>query len=647
MRDDATTKEQLIAEVRELRERIAAMEASGAELMESHIRYKAIVDAIDGLVYLCSPRYEIEFANKRLIERSGFDPTGEKCFRVLHNRESVCPWCVTEKVLKGETIQWEILSPLDNRWYHIVNTPLRHSDGSVSKLALIRDITERRQTEEAVVRGRNKLETLLTAIGEGITVQDTEFRILYQNAAHKEKQGDHAGEYCYRAYQHRDTICEGCLLVKTFGDGKVHRRETSAFSEQGILYLEVSATPLRDAEGNIVAGIEVVRDITDRKKLEALLTHSQKMEAVGQLAGGIAHDFNNILTAIIGYGNLMQIRMKDNDPLFPYLREVLSAADRATHLTQGLLAFSRRQPMDMRPVSINAVIAGIRRLLERIIGEDIELKIFLSYDELVTVADSSQIEQVLMNLSANARDAMPGGGELAIRTKSVRLDEESAGTLGLAAAGAYACITVTDTGSGIDEHTQAQIFQPFFTTKEEGKGTGLGLSIAYGIIKQHKGHISVKSMPGEGTSFTLYLPCSRISPEESEPALRHSAMAGTGTILLAEDDTNVRRLTRSILEEFGYRVIEAVDGEDALHVFRENRDAVQLLLLDAVMPKKDGKEVYEEIRKNSPGIRVLFTSGYPLETLQKRGFAEKEFPFLPKPASPGELLKKVKEVLEK
>ena len=389
------------------------------------------------------------------------------------------------------------------------------------------------------------------------------------------------------------------------------------------------------------------RDITEQRKLQNQLRHAQKMEAIGTLAGGIAHDFNNILTAIIGYGSILKMRMDGSDQLGTHVDQILSSSERAAALTQSLLAFSRRQKVTLKSVNIHEIAQRVNKLLQRLIGEDIELNYAATDSTANVLADSGQIEQVLMNLATNARDAMPDGGQLAIEVNRVRLDEQYRKNHGYGKPGEYVLIVVSDTGHGMDTKDRERIFEPFFTTKEIGKGTGLGLSIAYGIVKQHNGYINCYSESGVGTTFKIYLP---VTLTEDEPAVSADAArpaGGTETILVAEDDAGVRKLTKVVLEEFGYTVIEAEDGETAVRKFSENRDRIGFLILDVIMPKKNGKEVYEEAQKIRPDIKALFTSGYTANIIHKKGILDEGLHFISKPITPKELLEKVRIVLDR
>jgi signal transduction histidine kinase/CheY-like chemotaxis protein len=398
----------------------------------------------------------------------------------------------------------------------------------------------------------------------------------------------------------------------------------------------------------------VASDITDRKlveeehrKLQEQLLHSQKMEAVGQLAGGVAHDFNNILTAIIGYANIIKMKMKNEEPLKAHLDQILRASDRGAHLTQSLLAFSRKQFISPKPVDLNIIIKNVQKLLSRVITEDIELKVILDENKLTIMADSGQMEQILMNLATNAKDAMPQGGRLIIKTGITAIDEQFIKQYGFGEMGEYAILSVVDTGTGMDEKTQDRVFEPFFTTKEVGRGTGLGLAMVYGAVKQNSGYITLLSELNKGTTFNIYIPLIKtITQKEETSQIVELIKGGTETVLIAEDDESLRELAASVLREFGYSVIEAEDGHDAIEKFKEHKEKVKLLILDVIMPKINGKKVYDEIKRSFPEIKVLFVSGYTSELVQKKGIIDSGLNFLPKPLLPNQLLKKTRDILD-
>ena len=425
--------------------------------------------------------------------------------------------------------------------------------------------------------------------------------------------------------------------------GVFHNRK-----KDGTLFWEkVSISSVRDTSGAITHFLAVKEDITNQKSIEDQYRQSQKMEAVGQLAGGISHDFNNILTAIIGYAHLLKMKLQDDEKLRTYADHILSLSDRAATLTQSLLSFSRKQIMNPRPVNLNEIIRTVEKLLSRIIGENIKMRTVLSEKAPIAMADSGQLEQVLMNFVTNARDAMPEGGLLTIETETVDIDQGFIKQHGFGKEGQYVVISVTDSGTGMDKATIEKIFEPFFTTKEVGKGTGLGLSMVYGIIKQHDGYINVYSEPGKGTTFRIYLPLipESIEKERDTPEVIHTLETGTETILLAEDESEVRLFTGKFLEEYGYKVIEAVDGDDAIGKFKLHTNKIQLVILDVIMPNRNGSEVYRAIKKIAPDIKVLFTSGYPAEHIN--GMIAEGSAFILKPVSPTKLLKKIREVLDK
>jgi two-component system cell cycle sensor histidine kinase/response regulator CckA len=392
----------------------------------------------------------------------------------------------------------------------------------------------------------------------------------------------------------------------------------------------------------------VMLDITDMKQLEEQLLQSQKMEAVGRLAGGVAHDFNNILTAIQGYSEQARKRLDGDETAAEYIQEVEKAAGRAASLTRQLLAFSRKQALQPKVVDLNTIVAQMDKMLRRLIGEDIELVTRPGQNLGHVRVDPGQIEQVLMNLAVNARDAMPDGGQLTIETANVALDARYAQQHSDVAPGPYVLLVVTDTGVGMTAEVRARVFEPFFTTKGIGQGTGLGLATCFGIVKQSGGHLSVYSEPGKGTTFKIYLP--RVEEPldaASAPADSTGVRGGDETVLLVEDEPAVRELASLILGELGYRVLTASHGVDALRVAEScGAEAIDLLLTDVVMPEMGGKELAERLAARHRNLRVLFSSGYTAEAIARRGVLERGIAFLQKPYSSVALARKVREVLD-
>jgi PAS domain S-box-containing protein len=459
----------------------------------------------------------------------------------------------------------------------------------------------------------------------------------------------------------RPTVADVILDNKFDSLPDLYRRYSkSALNPQGIKaegwyknlgnkdrYIIFEAAPIFNSEGVLIAAIETLQDVTESKKLEEQLLRSQKMEAIGQLAGGVAHDFNNILSAIMGYGHLMRMKMQADDYLRGYVEQILQAGERAAALTQSLLSFSRKRIINPTPSDLSEIIRNFEKFLMRLIREDITITTTCTDGELSILVDRGQLEQVLMNLVANARDAMPAGGDIAIQTELLSVDEHFIEAHGFGKRGKYAVLLVSDTGEGMDENTRKKIFEPFFTTKGEGKGTGLGLSMVYGIVKQHGGFIDVYSEPGKGTTFKVYLPLIRGSVaeirREAEPARMPS---GSETILVAEDDGVLRKLTTTVLQDHGYAVIEAVDGAEAVAKYVENSARIQLVILDGIMPQKSGKEALHEIKRINSSVKAIFMSGYSQDIIDKQGQLEPGINLIAKPLIPSVLLNKVREVLD-
>ncbi len=514
-----------------------------------------------------------------------------------------------------------------------------------------RDVTDRKKSEQDLARSEARLRAIIEAEPECVKLLAADGTLLEMNPAglamiEAESLGQVRGKSMYPLVvaEHRKAFEEHVARIFSGADDAL---EFEIVGLRGAhRWVQTRSVPLRDGEGNITALLGVTRDVSETVKLAAQLRHSQKMEAIGTLTGGIAHDFNNILTAIIGYGNILKLKMSPEDPLRAMVDQLLASGERAAGLTQSLLTFSRKSAMAPKQVDLNEIIRRIEKMLLRIIGEDIELRTVLTAEATTAVADSGQIEQVLINLATNARDAMPSGGHLTITTERVDLDREFIMAYGYGKPGPYTMISVTDTGQGMDEQTQQKIFEPFFTTKELGKGTGLGLSIVYGIVKQHQGFINCYSRPDSGTTFKIYVPFARSQAQHGAEKPQGAPAGGNETILIAEDDQQVRDLTRMLLEDFGYRVLVARDGVEAVQVFRENKDTVQLLLFDVIMPRMAGKEAYDVIRGEQPDIRILFTSGYTDNIIYSKGMLEKGRPVVLKPVSPGNLLRRVREALD-
>ncbi len=536
----------------------------------------------------------------------------------------------------------------DNYYYPVFN-----KGGEVERIAIFAmDITKQNETEEALRLSERKYRKIFENSVLGISQVTLDGRYLSLNPAQAKMYGYDSpeemiesvkdiGRQVYVRPEERNRFRE--LIEK---NGRADGLEIEQYRKDGSrIWVSVHSQAVYDDKGNILYCEETVEDVTERKRLELQLRQAQKMEAIGTLAGGIAHDFNNILTVMTGYGTLLQMRMDPSDPLRIYVDQILSASQKATSLTQSLLAFSRRQPITLKPVKLNDIVKGTEHLLKRLLTEDVMLKAVLTPDDPTIMADATQIDQILFNLATNARDAMPKGGVLTIETKQAVLGADSVPLQGLIESGIYAILSVSDTGMGMDETTKDQIFDPFFTTKEIGKGTGLGLSTVYGVVRQHNGYITVQSERQAGTTFSIYFPVIKVGVGK-EMSATASPKRGKEVILIAEDDREVRRLTKEILTSYGYTVVEAFDGEDALVKFASHPE-VNLLILDSVMPKRNGREVYDEVCKAQPHMKVLFTSGYTRDVVLDKGIHAGEIDFISKPLEPNELLQKVREILDR
>ena len=435
--------------------------------------------------------------------------------------------------------------------------------------------------------------------------------------------------------------------VMSSGRSKIIAEEPVTNPAGETRWFQTIKVPLRRPEEGSATLLGVATEITERKRLEEQLLQAQKMEAVGQLAGGVAHDFNNILTAIVGYTDLLAGELGGNVRHLEDLEEIRKAARRAAALTRQLLAFSRKQVLEPRIIDMNDVVLNLDKMLRSLIAENIELKTELADNLAAARADPNQIEQVIMNLAINARDAMPDGGTVTIETGNATLDDAYAAQHVSVIPGEYVMLAVSDTGCGMDEKTKSRVFEPFFTTKPVGRGTGLGLSTVYGIVKQTGGNIWLYSEPGKGTTFKIYLPAIAALPEDiGKVAPAEAVQRGGETVLVVEDDEQLRRLTHRALASQGYTVLEADRGSTALDIARRHKGHIDLLLTDVIMPDTNGRKLAETIRAARPGIRVLYMSGYPDGAIASHGMLEPGVAYLAKPFTTEAVTRRVREVLE-
>lgn len=513
------------------------------------------------------------------------------------------------------------------------------------------DVTERKRTEDELRVQRAYFAELFESSPEAIVLLDENDRVLQANGEFTRMFGYTLDEAIGRPINEliapADLRDEALAYTVNVARGNKVNVEAVRVRKDGTpIHVSILGTPIKiPGEPTRVYGI--YRDITQRVQLEEKFRQAQKMEAVGRLAGGVAHDFNNLLTAISGHAQILLEDLPADDPARADIEEISRAADRAADLTRQLLAFSRKQMLRSQVLDPNALIGEIQKMLRRLIGEDIELITRLAPDLGAVRADPGQLEQVIMNLAVNARDAMPTGGRLLIETRNVELGEDDARRLAPLQPGPHVVLIISDTGAGMDESTRERIFEPFFTTKEKGKGTGLGLSTVYGIVQQSGGHIWVYSEPGQGTTFKIYLPRVDARPEAAPaPSDADGAHNGREVVLLVEDEDAVRSLARRILEKRGYTVLTARTGPEALRIAERHDGPIHLILTDVVMPEMSGRELAERIAPTRPDARTLFMSGYTEDDVLRRGVLNEGAAFLEKPFTPSALAQKVREVLD-
>jgi PAS domain S-box-containing protein len=564
-----------------------------------------------------------------------------------------------QEAMAGRTAtspEYKFEIPLTGRkgWARSEYTPLRDSSGAViGVLGTVHDLTQQHEAEK---ERRLLADTIAASLNEIYLFDAETYRFRYANEGALRNLG-------YSMDQLRQLTpldikselskpeFEAHVTPLKTGDGSLVVFETTHRRADGTTYpAEIHLQLFRHLDEPVFLAVAI--DISERARareahaaLEAQLLQAQKLESVGRLAGGVAHDFNNLLTVINGYSELLLGKLREDDSLRVYAELVLKAGRQAARLTEQLLAFSRKQVSRAEPLDLSAVVAGSADMFRRLVGEDIELTAILDPSAGVVMADSAQIQQVLMNLIVNARDAMPKGGKLIIETAAVYLGEEYAAQHSEVTPGHYVMLAVTDTGAGMDESVRQRIFEPFFTTKEKGSGTGLGLPMVYGIVRQNRGWIWVYSEPGKGTTFKIYLPRVDTPAEAELPAPRYDSPRGAATILVVEDQTEVRKLTREILASHGYRVLEADRADEALRIAARHEGPIHLMMTDVVMPGMNGRELAERMNELRPNTRVLYVSGYTENVIVHRGVLEPGVWYLPKPFQPHELLEIVGRLL--
>lgn len=637
---------------------VTERQSTEKRLRESELHFRQLAENINEAFWIVDP-------NKRevLYVSPAYEGIWGRTCESLYQKpdsflESVHPedrkqvLAANERQRRGECCdgEYRIVRPDGStRWIHDRAFPIIDEAGKVSRIVgIAEDVTERKRGEEQLRR----LAAAVEQTADSIMITDTDGTIEYVNPAFERTTG----------YSEEEAIGKNPRLLKsgkvdkavyeslwaTITSGEVWVGNLINRKRDGTLFEErVTISPVRDNSGSIVNYIAVKQDITHQTQLEAQFRQAQKMESVGRSAGGVAHDFNNLLTAITGYSDLALRRLNQSDPLRKNLEEIRKAADRASGLTRQLLAFSRKQVMEKRVLDLNAILSDMNKMLPRLIGEDIKIDLSLDKELGKIKADPGQIEQVIVNLVVNARDAMPDGGVLTIKTSNTTMDGELVRSYESVQAGPHVLLSISDTGCGMDEETQQHIFEPFFTTKSMGKGTGLGLSTVFGIVKQSGGSIWVESKVGKGTTFKVYLPLVDGQADSLEALHGVKAVArGTETILLVEDDDLVRGMARATLEMCGYEVLDASNAGEALLISKERNCRIDLLLTDVVMPRMSGQTLVKEIYKVCPNIKVLYMSGYTDDVVAPRGINQEKADFIHKPFTPEALATRIRRALD-
>jgi two-component system cell cycle sensor histidine kinase/response regulator CckA len=550
--------------------------------------------------------------------------------------------------LTGTPVLFEDYHELLGKHFHVT----AYQPGPHQFATIFVDITERKRAEEALRASEAKTRGILDNIRVGVALISPEMEVLDLNPLMREWFPNidlRQRPICYRAFHDppRETACDNCPTWKTLHDGLVHETTTHRLTVGGVHHARLISSPIFDASGEVTAVIEMVEDVTERLALEQQLQQAQKMESVGRLAGGVAHDFNNMLGVILGHAEMALEQTDPAQPVYADLAEIRKAAERSSELTRQLLAFARKQTVAPRVLDLNEAVAGMFKMLERLIGEAIDLDWRPGTDLWPVKVDPSQVGQILTNLCVNARDAIADVGRVAIATRNTTLDPGYCASHAGAVPGEYVELAVSDNGCGIDKETMAKLFEPFFTTKDVGEGTGLGLATVYGIVKQNKGFVEVESEPGEGSTFTVYLPRHAAGAEQIEmegapvPAAR-----GRETILLVEDEPAILKLATKMLESKGYTVVAASTPGEAIHLAREHRGEIHLLVTDVVMPEMNGRDLAKNVLSLYPQIRRLFMSGYTSDVIAHQGVLEEGVHFLQKPFSAHDLAAQVRLVLD-
>ncbi|OPY88878.1 MAG: Blue-light-activated protein [Syntrophus sp. PtaU1.Bin208] len=625
---------------------IAKRKAAVAALRESEEKFRALVENSPDAILRLDRNHRYLYANAVTKEHTGIPPEEflGKTFEDLGFPEAICSqWheSVERIFLSGKVERSQHQLP-NGMWIDLIRIPEKDASGQVKAvMSVARDITKSKENEILFQSLFHSAPLSILVVNEHrIMTQANDNNYVTLGYRPEELIGRNTRFLYFSDEDYREA--GQSLSSADFTPKEVRLRRKDG--EPAWFLMTRSYLNGRDASAGMII---TSQDNTARKALEEQLRQAHKMEAIGQLAGGVAHDFNNILQAILGYTQMILLSLEPDDKNRGKLEQVAKAGEKAAVLIRQLLAFSRRQVLQLGPLDLNSTIEDLLKMLHRLIGEHIDLHLIPGTSLWTVNADRGQMEQVIINLCINARDAMPEGGRLSIETRNIQLDDDYCARNDWAKPGRYVQLSIMDSGCGMDLETKSKIFDPFFTTKDQGQGTGLGLATVYGIVRQHEGMIHVYSEPGKGSLFSIYLPVTERTEEETLEEPQEPAPGGDETILLAEDDDPLRFLATEILKLAGYRVLAAVDGEDALRLYRDHAHEIDLLLTDVLMPKKSGRAVYEEIRAENPDIRCLFMSGYSENAVHTNFILDKGLHLIQKPFKAAHLLRLLRKELDR
>ena len=626
-------------------------------LYSMQLSEESIFQAIGHPAFILDPENRVIAANRASVKATGLSEEElqrKKCYEVFHLTSSPPEGCPMEKMLTSghlETSEMEVEAL--GGIFLVSCTPVVDETGCLQRIIHIAtDITEWKRTEKALRKSEQEKEAILNSMSEAVVYQDTEHRIMWANRVASRSAGvtpeELVGRHCYEMWHQRSKSCPGCPVEKTYETGQPE--EAKMTTPDGRLWV-FRGYPVRDENDDITGAVEVALEITERKraeeekkKLAAQLQQAHKMEAIGTLAGGIAHDFNNLLMGIQGNASLMLMDMDSTHPHYEQLKKIEKQVKSATRLTSQLLGYARKGKYRVKSINLNQAVSETSNTFSRI-RKDITIYRELAENLFSIEADQGQIEQVLLNLLINAGDAMPGGGDLILKTMNTT-HEDMKGKLHDPKPGNYVLLKVTDTGTGMHEKTVKCVFDPFFTTKEMGRGTGLGLASAYGIIKSHRGYIDVESQKGRGTTFTIYLPESKKSVEKTVESAKQ-IIKGTGTILFVDDEPMNLDIGVKLLKSLGYSVLEANGGRDAIEVYKSNKDKIDMVILDMIMPEMGGSEAYDRMKEINPDVKVLLSSGYSIDGQAKKILERGCDAFIQKPFTMKQLSQYIRQIMDK